>query len=287
VVDLAHITPRSPSWPAELCWIDAAPKELWLRGRLDVLARRPRVALVGTRSPTPYGLAQARRFGRELASAGAAIVSGLARGIDSAAHLGALEADGATLAVLGSGVDLPWPDTPLVQAIESSGLLLSEFPPGFGPRRDHFPRRNRIISGLCKAVVVIEASAASGSLITARWAVDQGRDVYALPGRVDHPMARGCHHLIREGAGLIEEPSELLSALDLAPAAGGAGLSLPTAPTEPLQVKVLAALRGETLFADELADRVSVEVPEVLTALVGLELSGWVVRSPGGLFSRS
>ncbi len=219
-VTCLRITPRSRAWPASLREIEAPPDELWLRGRVDLLARSPALAIVGSRSPTAYGEAQALRFARAFADAGATVVSGLARGVDQAAHAATLEVGGATLAVLGSGVDCPWPAGPLADDLARRGLLLSEFPPGLGPRRHHFPLRNRILAGLCVAVVVIEAGARSGSLITARWAVDQGRELFALPGRVDHPMARGCHRLLREGAHLAESPEEVLDHLGLAPRSG-------------------------------------------------------------------
>jgi len=278
----------SPSWPPELDEIEAAPPELWLRGRTALLARAPRIAIVGTRAPTPYGEAQARRFAQALASAGVPIVSGLARGIDQAAHAGALDCGGATLAVLACGVDRPWPAGELTDRVAREGLVLSEFPPGVAPRRHHFPLRNRLISGLARGVVVIEAAYASGSLITARWAADQGRTVWALPGRVDHPMARGCHRLLREGASLIEEPAEILAELGLASecALGSAATdrSRAGAPANALARDLLTALRGETLGADELAERLGRDTGEVLTALVGLELEGAVVRGPGGLY---
>ncbi|HUR29154.1 MAG TPA: DNA-processing protein DprA, partial [Planctomycetota bacterium] len=209
------LEPSSPSYPAELASVPSPPDDVFVRGRVELLLRAPRVAIVGTRSPTPYGEVQARHFAQVLAAAGAVIVSGMARGIDEAAHRGALDVEGATIAVLGSGVDRPWPDGDLARRMATEGLLLSEFAPGEGPRRHHFPLRNRIIAALSRAVVVIEAAHASGSLITARWANDQGRDVYALPGRVDHPMSRGCHRLLREGATLIESPEELLAEFGL------------------------------------------------------------------------
>lgn len=207
------LEPSSKSWPRELDTIERGPERVWVRGRLECLATRPRVAIVGTRSPSPYGDGQARRFARELARAGLCVVSGLARGIDQAAHEAALDVDGATIAVLGSGVDRPWPTGPLCDAVARRGLLLSEFHPGESPRPHHFPLRNRVISGLSVGVLVVEAAHASGSLITARWAVDQGRLVWALPGRVDHPMSRGSHRLLREGACLVESPDEILQEL--------------------------------------------------------------------------
>jgi len=270
----------SASWPAELDEIDDPPERLWLRGRAECIGVRPRVAVVGTRAPTAYGSAQARRFASELAAAGVAVVSGLARGIDEAAHLGALEAGGVTLAVLGSGVDRPWPAGELCERIAEHGLLISELTPGEPPRRHHFPRRNRLISGLARGVVVVEAAFASGSLITARWAADQGRAVFAVPGRIDHPMARGCHRLLREGALLLEEPAEILAELGLeAPPAGP--------PAHGPASALLAELEGETLTADELVARSGRTPGEVLSELVQLELEGAVVRAPGGLYRRA
>jgi len=275
-----HLVPGSPSWPRELDPIDAPPTELWVAGRVDDLARRPRVAIVGTRTPTPYGEAQARRFATALAESGVCVVSGLARGVDQAAHEAALDAGGTTVAVLGSGVDRPWPRGELTERVFREGVVLSELPPDMGPRRHHFPLRNRLISGLAQIVVVIEAAFASGSLITARWAADQGRDVFAIPGRVDHPMARGCHRLLREGASLLESPDELLQEL---------GLTSPDRPTTPPAPReprhpIMKALQGETLNLDELCDSLDRPPASVLGELVQLELAGEVIRAPGGLF---
>lgn len=310
-----QLTPTSPSWPRALDNIDAPPAALWALGQTHWLSRRPVVALVGTRSPTVYGLAQAARFARELTRAGVLIVSGLARGVDAAAHASALDAGGGTIAVLGCGVDRPWPAGPLAERVARHGLLLSEYRPGTAPRRHHFPRRNRLISGLADAVVVIEAAWASGSLITARWAADQGRTVCALPGRVDHPLARGTHRLLREGATLVESPDEVLAELGLVAAAGPEGPTGPAGPRDsprpaqravphgaaeacaaprgtaaphedPWLAALHAALEGETLTADELAERTAHEVGEVLTGLVLLELAGFVARGPGGLYHR-
>ena len=284
-----QIDRSSARWPAELSAIADAPECLWLRGKIDLLALQPRVAIVGTRAPTPYGQAQAARFARALAAKGVCVVSGLARGIDAAAHESVLEAGGATLGVLGSSVDLPWPPGPLAERMAQNGLLLSELWPGTGPRKQHFPRRNRLISGLSQAVVVIEAAAASGSLITAHWAVDQGREVFALPGRVDHPMARGCHRLIREGALLVEDPEEVLEILGIQSSAesvrAGDARNRCTQPTG-LAFEIWEALHGETLGPDELAERLRGEAGGILTALVELELAGFVARCPGGLYRR-
>ncbi len=280
-----RIEPGSSLWPSELEAIDLPPETLWVRGRTELLAQRPRIAIVGTRAPTPYGEAQSARFASALAAAGVSIVSGLARGIDQAAHRAALSVGGTTIAVLGSGVDRPWPPGALCDAVIEQGLLLSEFQPGESPRPHHFPLRNRLISGLCSAVVVIEAAHASGSLITARWAADQGRTVYALPGRVDHPMARGAHRLIREGATLVESPEHVLEDLGLCSAGEDASVRVPnTRSLSKDAVKIIEALRGETLSADELADRTGCALSFVLVELVTLEMDGGVVRGAGGLY---
>jgi DNA processing protein len=280
-----HVGRNSAHWPRELAEIEAQPEELWARGNLDLLVRGPRIAIVGTRAPTPYGEAQAERFSRTLAAAGFTIVSGLARGIDHAAHGGALRVQGNTIAVLGCGVDRPWPGGPLAEAVARHGLLLSEFQPGEPPRPHHFPLRNRVISGLSTAVVVIEAAHASGSLITARWAADQGRLVYALPGRVDHPMSRGTHRLIREGAMLVESPEEILQDILGAAYTPDSSTGAPSGPTPtPSAARILSELRGETLTSDELSRRLSRTLPMVLVDLVELEMSGSVVRAPGGAY---
>ena len=257
-----------------------------MRGKVELLARTPRVAIVGTRAPTPYGEAQAMRFGTALAEAGVCIVSGLARGIDHAAHWSALRAGGATIAVLGSGVSRPWPDGELTQRIATEGLLLSEFQPEEPPRPHHFPMRNRVISGLACAVLVVEAAHASGSLITARWAADQGRAVYAIPGRVDHPMSRGVHRLLREGATLVEDPEEILVELGLVAQSTGSSAerSEALALLDEKDRALLLQLRGETLSADQLAERLRLPLTDVLVRLVEAEMRSDVVRTPGGLY---
>lgn len=273
-----HLSPGCSGWPTELDDIDHPPAELWLAGRTELLDRRPRVAVVGTRSPTAYGELQAARVAAFLAHVGVVVVSGLARGIDEVAHRAALDAGGSTLAVLGSGVDRPWPRSKLAERMIAEGCLLSEFAPGQAPRRHHFPWRNRLISGLARAVVVVEAAQASGSLITARWAVDQGRSVFAIPGRVDHPMARGCHRLLREGAELLESPAEILSSLGLT--------AVEEARTPSPPHPILSALQGETLTADELARQLGRPAAEVLVELIELELVGSIARGPGGLYRK-
>lgn len=278
------VEPGSKSWPAELDEIEGRPERLWMAGNVELVERRPRVAIVGSRAPTPYGEAQARRFARSLCESGVCIVSGMARGIDQAAHGAALEAGGATIAVLGSAVDRPWPEGPLVRTLIERGLLVSEFHPGLGPRPHHFPLRNRVISGLCAGVLVVEAAQASGSLITARWAADQGRAVWALPGRVDHPMARGCHRLIREGAELIESPDEIVRALFGDDARAPVPAPAPAREVSNAGRRVLEVLAGETLATDDIAERARLAPEEVLAALVELEVADLVVRGPGALY---
>jgi len=275
-----RILPGSRLWPEALRTIDAPPEMLWLRGRPELLGLAPRVALVGSRSPTPYGETQARRFARVLAESGVVVVSGYARGIDQCAHRAALDAGGGTIAVLGNGVARPWPECDLLPRVLEHGLFLSEREPEEPPRPHHFPLRNRLISALSQAVLVVEAAHASGSLITARWAADQGREVFALPGRVDHPMARGCHRLLREGAHLVEDPEEILAELGLRATSTGAGARAEREPDTPL----LLELRGETLTADELARRTRQPLTAVIVELVEAEMAGRVARTPGGLF---
>jgi DNA processing protein len=278
------IGPDAELWPDELDQVEAPPERLWLCGEAALLATRPRVAIVGTRSPTPYGLGQAERFAAELAAAGVTVVSGLARGIDSAAHSAALDVSGATIAVLACGVDRPWPSGPVAERVRREGLLTSEFEPGTPPSKPRFPLRNRLISGLSSVVIVIEAAYRSGSLITARWAADQGRDVCALPGRVDQPMARGCHRLLREGAMLVERPSEVLELLGLdaaPPAESGGG-----ARRSPEEAALLEALKGNSPDAPWLAAHTGQSLTAVLARLARLELEGCVARAPGGLYRR-
>ncbi|MEX1024526.1 MAG: DNA-processing protein DprA [Planctomycetota bacterium] len=268
--------PDDRGFPPALEHVTPAPEALWLRGQERWLQAADLVAVVGTRSPTPYGLAQARRFATAIAARGGVVVSGMARGIDQAAHRAALDAGGGTIAVLGSGVDRPWPRDPIAGELAAQGLLLSEYAPGQAPRRHHFPLRNRLISGLARGVLVVEAAYASGSLITARWAVEQGREVWALPGRVDQPMAHGTHRLLREGAILVEHPDELFTGERL----DGACAPHESTSTDPIE----NALIGETATVDELAQRTRRPVDEVLARLAQLELDRRVVRAPGGLY---
>jgi DNA processing protein len=231
------LTRDSDRFPPLLRDIPNPPAALFVAGEPDVLWR-PQVAVIGSRNPTAGGKDNARAFAGELARRGLVITSGMAAGIDSIAHEAALDAGGTTVAVMGTGLDLVYPPAagPLAERIRGQGALVSEFPPGTRARRVHFPARNRIISGLSLGVLVIEASLRSGTLITARLAGSQGREVFALPGSIHNPLAKGCHRLIRDGARLVESVAEVIE--DLAPLAG----------------QLADRLRGE-LAAAELAQR--------------------------------
>jgi DNA processing protein len=257
----------------------------------------PQLAVVGARAASAQGLENAQAFAAELARRGLTITSGLALGIDAAAHRGALAAEGLTVAVCGNGLDRVYParNRELAHAIAARGLLLSEFPAGVAPLRENFPRRNRIISGLALGVLVVEAARESGSLITARMAVEQGREVFAIPGSIHNPQARGCHALIREGAKLVETVDDILSELAPQLPAARAALAAGTIPAankpqpdaaDPDQVRILEALGFETLALDHLVGRLGLPVERIAAALLRLELDGLVAPGPGDTFTR-
>ena len=276
-------------YPALLREIDRPPPLLYVRGAVDLLSL-PQLAIVGSRRASRGALEDARAFAAQLAGGGLVITSGLALGIDGAAHRGAL-ATGRTIAVLGTGVDVVYPRQHAGLAAEilaAGGSLVSEFPPGFPVRRESFPQRNRIISGLAMGVLVVEAAVKSGSLITARLAMEQGREVFAIPGSVHNPQVRGCHQLIREGATLTETLDDVITQLGgmLAYKAEEAGLrrAPPPAPAAD-EARVLAALGFDPLDPDTLAERTGMAIPGLLAALATLELQGWV-DNLGGLYMR-
>jgi len=280
-----------PDYPPLLATIPDPPPLLFLRGRPPV-AGQPAVALVGTRRSSPYGNLVAEDLAKGLATAGVAVVSGLAAGIDAAAHCGALRAGGATVAVLGTGIDKPYPaqNQALYQRMVAEGGVLSEFPPGTAPRVWHFPMRNRIISGLCRAVVVVQAPGSSGALITARHALEQNREVLAVPGNITETRQAGCHELIRDGARLVRNVDDILEAIpgELAPLPG------PTAKAQPVaapvldesEARVAAALGLAPLSIDDLIEQIGMATPEVQSALVTLELKLVARRLPGNRFVR-
>jgi DNA processing protein len=283
------VTCLDAGYPPLLQEIADPPVVLWTRGDGRTL-RAPAVAIVGARAATPAGVAIARRLGHDLASAGLVIVSGLARGVDGAAHAGALAAGGQSVAVLGSGVDVVYPaqHEELAAGLTARGAIVSELPPGSPPLAHHFPLRNRIISGLVRAVVVIEASDRSGSLITAKAALEQGRDVLAVPGNVASGRYRGCHGLIKDGARLVETVEDVLEELGWTPAARGrhAGDDGQSNSLQESELEQTMA-PGESYTLDELAAATGRPVPGLLAELAHLELAGRVSRLPGGSFVKA
>jgi len=270
-------------YPAMLGAIIDAPPVLWIRGDADALDGLC-VAIVGSRAGSPYALAAAERLAADLAAGGVTIVSGLARGVDSAAHRGALAANGSTLAVLGSGADVVYPaeHRDLARRIEADGAVLSELVPGTPPRKPFFPLRNRVISGLSRAVLIVEAGEKSGSLITARCALEQGREVLAVPGNVLSGRNRGGHALLRDGAKIVESADDILEELSVRVPGRPAPASL-TGP-EDLVLRNLPA--GEACDLDAIADRTGLPSPRLLPRLFELEMQGLVRRVGGGRFVR-
>lgn len=249
----------------------------------------PSLAIVGSRNATPQGCANAEAFAAALSGAGVTIVSGLAQGIDAAAHRGALPFAGSSVAVVGTGPDRVYPsrNRDLAHQLAAHGALISEFAPGTPPLRGNFPRRNRLISGLTRGVLVVEATLSSGSLITARLAGDQGREVFALPGSIHSPFSKGCHKLIRDGAKLVETAQDILDELKLPAIAGSASSEhrRPQPAGREAQA-LLAALGDDALDVDTLALRSGLEAATVTAALTGLEIDGHVALVPGGLWQR-
>ena len=279
-----------PEYPARLAHIADPPPLLWLRGQPSRLAA-PAVAIVGSRGGSPYALAVAERLGTDLSDRGVTVISGLARGVDGAAHRGSLVGAGGTVAVLGCGVDVIYPreHAALAAQIASTGAIVSELAPSVPPCRFHFPRRNRIISGLSLAVVVIEAARRSGSLITARSAADQGREVMAVPGNVLTSRNRGGHALIKDGAKLVETADDILDELDeirrLEPLPGTARSRVEETGTSPDPLLCAMEL-GESYDLDTLVRNSGLERPAVAVRVVELELEGRIQRSEMGRFSR-
>ena len=276
------LSPQSPQYPPLLREIHRPPPLLYVQGDPTCLSL-PQIAVVGSRSPSPGGESNARSFAGYLAAAGFTITSGLALGVDGAAHGAALAAGGKTLAVLGTGIDLVYPrrHRSLAQAIvERGGALVSEFAPGTPPAAANFPRRNRIISGLSMGVLVVEATLKSGSLITARFGLQQNREVFAIPGSIHNPASRGCHALIRDGATLVEAAADLIEPLRGLLAFQGqlpltAGESPPPPSLPPTALEVLAAMGFDPVSIDELVARTGMAVAEVMANLTTLEIQGF------------
>jgi DNA processing protein len=306
----ALITLGDVRYPQQLLDTEDPPLVLYLMGPSALLTQTPFpadrcLAVVGSRNPTAQGAENARLFSRALRSAGFTIVSGLALGVDAAAHEGALDAaaelvegNPATIAIVGTGLDRVYPrkNLDLAHRIAARGLLVSEYPLGTPPLPQNFPKRNRIISGLSQGTLVVEAALASGSLITARMAAEQGREVFAIPGSIHAPQSRGCHALIRQGAKLVESAQDVLEELRVpaialhpntteergAPAQSGGSAGATTAPDGP----VLQALGFDPMGVDALVARTGLDAASLQVQLLELELDGRVARLPGGLFQR-
>lgn len=282
-----------PQYPPLLRQIPQAPPVLFVHGDLDCL-RRPQLAIVGTRNPTPLGRETARQFANHLAQSGIVITSGLALGIDAAAHQGALADGGCTIAVMGTSLDRVYPakHRDLARAIIERGVLISELPMGTPALAENFPRRNRLISGLALGVLVVEAAIQSGSLITARLASEQGREVFAIPGSIHNPLAKGCHALIRQGAKLVETATDILEELGALAAANltESDLSRPIAVTTPdldrEYQQLLAAMGEQPLGIDLLVERCGLTAEVLSSMLLILELKGYAAALPGGLYCR-
>jgi DNA processing protein len=294
------LTLADPGFPPALLHTADPPLLLYLQGDAALLAR-PMLAIVGSRHPTAQGADNARAFAHALSREGWVIVSGLAQGVDAAAHEGALAAPGPTLAVVGTGLDSTYPPrhAPLAaRIVAGGGALLSEYAPGTPPLAAHFPQRNRLIAGLARGTLVVEAALRSGSLITARLASEAGREVFAVPGSIHSPQSRGCHALIRQGAKLVESAQDILEELQ-GPGAAAAPRPVSSPPREaggpsgpedaadtPLERRLLAALGQDPATLDALSARTGDDAATLLAALLTLELQGRVARLPGGLYQR-
>jgi DNA processing protein len=270
-------------YPAVLREIADPPLVLYAVGRLELLDG-PAFAIVGSRNATPSGTGTARDIGRKLSQAGLAIVSGLALGIDAAAHEGGLAAQGSSIAVIGTGIDIvyPMPNAALARALMTRGLVISEFALGVPPLRENFPRRNRLISGLARGILVVEAAPHSGSLITAKTAIDQNRDVFAVPGSIHSPLSKGCHWLIREGATLVECANDILAALGMASDKAITPHDEPAGEADP----VLAAMGFDPMSMDEISQRCGIGAAEAAARVSRLEIHGRVCSLPGGRFQQ-
>jgi len=287
------ITCHDQDYPALLLQIPDPPPLLYIHGDASLLAQ-PQLAMVGSRNPTAPGRQIATDFARHLSATGLIITSGLALGIDAASHQGALDAGNPTIAVMGTGLDRVYParNRELALEIARHGVLVSEFPVGTPPRPENFPRRNRIISGLCLGTLIVEAALRSGSLISARYALEQGREVFAIPGSIHNPLARGCHHLIKQGAKLVETAQDVINELGALAGACQAGsgehdlgFSQP-AELGPEYLQLLDHIGFDPTFIDMLVEKAGLTPAEVSSMLLQLEMSGYIASSSGGMYNR-
>ncbi len=285
------VTPVDGEYPGNLREIYDPPLALYVRGKLEARDRHA-IALVGSRTTSYYGRETAKKLGYQAAYAGMTVVSGLARGIDTAAHEGALAAKGRTIGVLGCGIDQVYPpenEALAKRIVESGGAVISEFPVGTQPDRQTFPIRNRVVAGLSMGVVVVESAVNGGALITARMALDQGRQVFAVPGRIDTASSRGCNRLIKEGAALVESAEDILGAFEfLIPAGRVAPKAAPERPANlaPEEARVYEALGEEERHIDEVIRETGLAAGSVFAALMKLELRKVVRTLPGRYFVR-
>ncbi|MBI4725945.1 DNA-protecting protein DprA [candidate division TA06 bacterium] len=288
------ITANDPEFPENLNNFSDAPTLLYVRGSFQPQDRKA-VAIVGSRDPSPYGRNVAGNLALELGKAGLTIVSGMARGIDTSAHLGALAAPARTIAVLGCGVDIAYPfeNVKLRDRIAAQGAVISEYPLGTEPLAGHFPSRNRIITGLSLGLVAVEARADSGVFSSVRWAADQGRDVFAVPGPVNSATSQGTNQLIKQGAKLVSSARDILEELNLEQKISKKVQELKKTPTAPApkldeaEENLYNTLTPEPLHIDSLADIANLKSPELIKALLSLELKGLVKQLPGKMFIRT
>lgn len=278
------LTLADAEYPQALLTAADPPVLLYAKGRIELL-NRPACAIVGSRNATRQGEENATAFAKALAAAGLTIVSGLAAGIDAAAHRGALSEPAATIAVIGTGIDRIYParNEGLAREIAAKGCIISEFPLGTPPIAANFPRRNRLIAGLARGCLVVEAAKQSGSLITARFAAEAGREVFAIPGSIHSPQSKGCHALIKQGAKLVESAQDILEELRWEKVVNPAALpAVKEAETDP----ILIALGGDPCDLDTLAARTGLTADVLLAKLLPLELDGRVAQLPGGYYQR-
>lgn len=278
------VTLADSDYPQSLLNIPDPPLLLYVKGRLDLL-NHPALAVVGSRNATPQGLNNAEAFAKSLSDAGLCIVSGMAHGIDAAAHRGALQGQGRSIGIVGTGLDKVYPaaNRDLAHALAAQGALVSEFPLGTPPLAANFPRRNRLISGMSIGCLVVEASLQSGSLITARLALEQGRDVFAIPGSIHAPQSKGCHALIKQGAKLVETAQDVLEELNGLPA--NHGNAAPNVEGE-ADSALLEQVGFDPVDIDTLSVRCGLTVSELSAMLLTLELEGRISALPGGLYQR-
>jgi DNA processing protein len=281
------VTLADPAYPGSLLQIPDPPALLYVKGRVELLSC-PSLAVVGSRQATAQGTINAETFARTFADAGLTVVSGLALGIDAAAHRGGLAGSASSVAIMGTGADIVYParNRALAHELAARGALVSEFPLGTRPLAGNFPRRNRLISGLSLGCLVVEAATDSGSLITARLAAEQGREVFAIPGSIHSPLAKGCHALIKQGAKLVESAADVLEELRLPACAPATPYRERTAVGDERASALLAALGDDPCDADALAARCGLSAADTSALLTQLELDGHVTTLPGGLYQR-